>query len=284
VRLPLADARELAGPARRTAAVRLALATILIGLLAFAVATSGGSAGVHPTASTSGSNTEIVLDVSGSISGLTLPPVGRALRAILRSSGRNGTVGIVLFSDTAVEALPPGTPARELKPFVHFFTPIGKTARDATAPQLPPNPWALAFSDGTKISTGLATARRALERDHMGGKIVLISDLVDDTLDKAALRTELVRELRNPKLSVQVVTLPTGIFGSDDSDSQLYRSLLGRHAVGSTYPVPPTPRAAGAAAARFPGGLVGLTLVAAVALAAFELGAVTLRWREDRRR
>jgi hypothetical protein len=283
MRLPLADARKLAPAARRTAAVRLALATVLIGLLAFAVATSGGSSGIQPSASSSRSNTEIVLDVSGSVSGLTLPPVGRALRAILRSSGSHGTVGVVLFSDSAVEALPPGTPARELKPFIHFFTPVGRSARDEAAPQLPPNPWALAFSDGTKISTGLTTARHALERDHMGGKIVLISDLVDDTLDKPALRTELVRELRNPKLSVQVVTLPTGIFGSDDSDSQLYRSLLGGHAVASTYPVPPSPRAAGAAAARFPGGLVGITLIAAIALAAFELGAVTLRWREERR-
>jgi hypothetical protein len=282
MRLPLADARELAGPARRTAAVRLALTALLTGLLGVAVATSGGSAGLHPAASASKANTEIVLDVSGSVSGLTLPPVGRALRAIMRSSGKSGTVGVVLFSDSAVEALPPGTPARELKPFVHFFTPIGQSGRDGSAPQLPPNPWALAFSDGTKISTGLATARKALERDHMGGRIVLISDLVDDTLDRRALRSELVRELRNPKLSVQVVSLPTGIFGNDDADSQLYRSLLGAHAVAGTYPVPPTPRAAGTAAARFPGGHVGLTLVAAIALAAFELGAVTLRWREER--
>jgi von Willebrand factor type A domain len=284
VKLPLADARELAGAARRTAAVRLALAAVLIGLLAFAVATSGRSAGVRPPAAAAKTNTEIVVDVSGSISGLTLPPVGRALRTIMRSSGRNGTVGVVLFSDSAVEALPPGTPARELKPFIHFFTPVGNSGRDGSVPQLPPNPWALTFSDGTKISTGLATARKALERDHIGGRIVLISDLVDDTLDKPALRTELVRELRNPKLSVRVVTLPTGVFGNDDSDAQIYKSLLGPQAVAKTYPAPPTPRAAGAAAARFPGGLVGLTLIAAAALAAFELGAVTLRWREEHAR
>jgi hypothetical protein len=65
---------------------------------------------------------------------------------------------------------------------------------------------------------------------------------------------------------------------------QLYRSLLGRDAVGRNYPVPPTPRAAGTTAgARFPGGLVGLTLLAAGALAVFELVSVTLRWRENRR-
>jgi hypothetical protein len=232
-----------------------------------------------------GTNTEIVLDVSGSVSGLTLPPVGRALRAIQRSAGPTGTVGLVLFSDSAMEALPPGTPARELRPFIHFFTPIGSSGRDGTTPQLPPNPWAISFSDGTKISAGLAAAREALTRDHVYGRIVLISDLVDDTLDRPAVRSELVRDLRNPKLSVQVVALPTGIFGSDDSDMQLYRSLLGRPAVGRTYPVPPAPRAAGTTggAARFPGGLVGLTLLGAIALAAFEVVSVTLRWREERR-
>ena len=283
MRLPLADARALAGAARRTSGVRLALGAVLAGLLAAAVATSSGSAVPRPVATAGGTNTEIVLDVSGSISGLTLPPVGRALRSIARSAGRTGTVGLIVFSDSAVEALPPGTPVRELKPFVRFFTPIGSSASDPAGPHLPPNPWANAFSDGTKISAGLAAARRALKRDHLGGQIVLISDLVDDILDVPAVRSELVRELRNPKLSIRVVSLPTGIFGSDTSDQALYRSLLGPGAVASTYPVPPTPRAAGTAGARFPGGLVGLTLLAAVALAGFELVAVTLRWRERRR-
>jgi hypothetical protein len=283
MRLPLADAPELAAAARRTSTVRLVLAALLVGLLATAVATSGRSTSTQPAAHVSHRNTEVVVDVSGSVSGLTLPPVGRAMRAIVRSAGSTGTVGLVFFSDSAVEALPPGTPARELRPFMRFFTPIGRSGKDGTAPHLPPNPWSLTFSDGTKISSGLATARRSLEREHMGGRIVLISDLVDDTLDKPALRTELVRELRNPKLSVQVVELPTGIFGSDESDSQIYRSLLGPHAVGSAYPLPPTPQAAATGAARFPGGLVGLTLIAALALGAFELGAVTLRWREERR-
>jgi hypothetical protein len=283
VRIPLTDARALGGAARRTARIRLGLAGLLTGLLAFGFATSGGSARPRPAPPAAGTNTEIVLDVSGSVSGLTLPPVGRALRAIVRSSGRTGTVGLVLFSDSALEALPPGTPARELRPFIRFFTPIGSSGRDGTNPQMPPNPWATTFSDGTKISAGLAAARAALARDHVAGRIVLISDLVDDTLDRPAVRSELVRALRNPRLSVRVVALPTGIFGSDDSDMRLYRSLLGREAVGRSYPVPPAPRAAGATGgAGFPGGLVGLTLIAAVALAVFELVGVTLRWRGSR--
>jgi hypothetical protein len=282
MRLPLADAGALAGAARRTSGLRLALAALLVGLVAAAVATSGGSATPRPAAPAAGTNTEVVLDVSGSVSGLTLPPVGRALRAIARGAGPTGTVGLVLFSDSAEEALPPGTPTRELKSFTRFFTPIGSSPSDPAGPQLPPNPWANAFSDGTKISAGLAAARRALARDHMGGRIVLISDLVDDIVDVPAVRSELVRDLRDPKLSIQVVSLPTGIFGSDPSDQQLYRSLLGPRAVASTYPVPPAPRVAGAAGARFPGGLVGLTVLAAVALAVFELVAVTLRWRQER--
>jgi len=282
MRLPLADARELSGAARRTAGLRLALAAFLSGLVAFAVATSGGSVSPHPLGSSATGNTEIVLDVSGSVSGLTLPPVGRTMRAIMRDAGATGTVGLVVFSDSAAEELPPGTPAKELKPFIHFFTPIGGSTRDTAAPQLPTNPWTVTFSDGTKISAGLAAARRALVRDHMGGRIVLISDLVDDMRDVPAARSELVRDLRNPKVSVQVVPLPTGIFGSDDSDSAMYRSLLGKDAVSRTYRQPPAPKVAGATGARFPGGLVGITLLAAAALAVFELVAITLRWREDR--
>ncbi len=278
--LPLADAPLLAGAARRSTRARHALTAVLAAVVAASVATAAGSASRQVDTPQAASNTEIVLDLSGSIAGVTVPPIARALRTIERSAGSNGTVGLVLFSDTAEEALPPGTPARELRPFIRFFTPLrGSTA--GSPPRLPVNPWSAGFSGGTKISAGLVAAREALERDRVGGRLVLISDLADGPGDAAAVRSELVRDLRDPRLSVSVVALPTGVLDQDQGQVALYRSLLGRQAVTPRYPPPPRASEAGATAG-FPGNLVGAALIAALALAAFELAAVALRWREER--
>src|SRR5581483_6418490 len=93
----------------------------------------------------------------------------------LAGSGRR--IGLVLFSDIAYEALPPGTPASELRPYVRFFRARGT-----------PNPWQEAFAGGTRIWSALDLAHRMLQRDHVGnGAVVLISDLADAPNDRALL-------------------------------------------------------------------------------------------------
>jgi hypothetical protein len=76
-------------------------------------------------------------------------------------------VGLVAFSDSAYELLPPGSPARELLPMLRFFEP-----------DIPASPWQ-DFRAGTRISAGLHSAHEALLRVGRAsdGSIVLISDL-----------------------------------------------------------------------------------------------------------
>jgi hypothetical protein len=61
----------------------------------------------------------VVLDVSASISADTYSRIGATLSSLARSDGR---YGLVVFSDQAYEALPPGTPASDLQPLVRYYT------------------------------------------------------------------------------------------------------------------------------------------------------------------
>jgi hypothetical protein len=54
------------------------------------------------------------------------------------------------------------------------------------------SPWYASFSGGTRISAGLAAARKALIRDHVRARIVLISDLGDASDDLSRMKRELV--------------------------------------------------------------------------------------------
>ena len=65
---------------------------------------------------------------------------------------RRERYGLVLFSDTAYLALPPGTAALELRSFARFFRVPPQ--RGGALPEPPRSPWTDAFSAGTRISTG----------------------------------------------------------------------------------------------------------------------------------
>ena len=100
-----------------------------------------------------------------------------------------GSAALVVFSSTAYEALPPGTPTRELGSFARFFRPHSPGA--GYAPAYPPNPWSDAFSSGTSISTGLRNALGIVDRDGLRRPaVVLVSDLDDDghAVDRISLR------------------------------------------------------------------------------------------------
>ena len=125
-----------------------------------------------------------MLDVSASISSETYD---RILATLDRLADSNGRYGLVLFSDTAYMALPPGTDAAELRPFVRFFRVPSRTG--GGLPDPPRSPWRDTFSAGTAISTGLQRAldeirARRLERPA----VVLVSDLDDSTTDLGRLR------------------------------------------------------------------------------------------------
>jgi hypothetical protein len=177
--IPLAELAPLAGAARRTRVIRLVLAGALVAavLAAFASAGNAESRRFFPS-STVGM---VVLDISSSIKPTTYRLIRRELSKLAATDQR---FGVVLFSDDAYEALPPGTPARELRPFVRFFDETRPFEYDRFGNPMPRSPWERSFSAGTSISSGLVLAAELLEREHViSGDVVLISDLVNDPSD-----------------------------------------------------------------------------------------------------
>jgi hypothetical protein len=264
--LPLADAPAFRDAARRTAAAYSALALLAAAALAFAYLSLRPSP--PPVVAARGGGTIPVIDISGSISPAGYQVVRRMLE---RLAARGGPVGLVLFSDAVQEALPPGTPARELRAYVRALRPQTGQLIAANPDAVQANPWDASFSRGTRISVGLALARRLLDRAG-GGRVVLLSDLLDDESDTAALRHELVGYARDPAVRLQVVRLP----GAGAAYLEPYRKLVGRSAVSLRVP-------AAVEAPRRPEPLRPwlpvLIGAVAVVLAIAELVAVPLVWR-----
>ncbi len=152
--IPLADAPAFRLPARRTAAVLAALAAagVLAAVAFLLLSRNPHTRTIVPLPTHA--DTVLVLDVSASISTDTYSRIGGTLAALSRSGGR---FGLVIFSDEAYEALPPGVPATDLAPFVRYFT-LPQQVRPGFAVTFPPNPWQATFSGGTRISAGMDLA------------------------------------------------------------------------------------------------------------------------------
>jgi hypothetical protein len=265
--IPLTEARGLAGIARRTAVLRLALALVVVGLAVAAI-----SLARHPHTHvlvplSSRGDTIVVLDLSASISTDTYSQIGATLSTLASSSSR---LGLVLFSDQAYEALPQGTPAADLAPLVRLFT-LPKVTQAGFAPTLPPNPWTASFSGGTKISAGMTLAHTiAVSARGPRPTVVLISDLSDDPRDLTRLASILLAYGRD--------RVPVRIVGLDPApaDLALFRrsltpapAVVAAPAAGDAAPTSRTP---------FPWPLVLCGLVACVALGLREAWSPRLEW------
>ena len=212
--VPNGDLRELRRPARRTRAIRILLALVVVGLLASAVAaasTERARSDIVP----SGKSSILVIDLSKSVVDQDLLTVGATLRRLVES---DTPTGLVFFSDVPYEVLPPGSSPRGLEPLLRFFL----TQRGA----VPPNPWQATFRGGTRISEALKLAREMLARDNLAdGSIVLLSDLETAPSDFAIL-TQTLADLRHDKVALRVIPLrPT------DRGRALFGSVLGDDAV-----------------------------------------------------
>jgi von Willebrand factor type A domain len=215
----LADLGELHPRSQRTALVRVVLALALVGTLAllFHVARSAGAgrAAVFPQGTSTG---VVTLDMSASISGPTYARVATTLRGIVNA---NQSIGLVMFSDTAYELLPPNSPPGALLQFIPFFTPqryYGGT------PVFAQSPWDT-FSGGTRTATGLEMARRALLRAKVRhGAVLLVSDLDDASSDLGALSNEALL-LRTQHIPVRIVPLFAAA-----ADIRLFAALFGQNA------------------------------------------------------
>jgi hypothetical protein len=220
--VPLADAPRLARATRRTSLVRLGAVALIAAALAAAYLTAPKPTGRLASLVAPGRPTVVVLDVSQSVSDLVYREIARTLEGIVTAAGADGRVGLVLFSDVAQEALPPGTAATHLQPFIRYFRPRDQRGvatkpsyyraagpTQAPPPDYPLNPWFAGFSGGTQISTGLRAARLALARSGAErGRVVLLSDLAEDDEDLPRLTRELVAYERDPALELRVVALP----------------------------------------------------------------------------
>lgn len=215
--IPFANAADLRPAALRSRLLRGALVVAVVAAVVVAAAEVPAAHGKRfLPADTVGI---VVLDLSSSVRPATWKQIGYELDRLSRTDQR---FGVVYFSDVAYEALPPGTPAVELRPVARFFQAT-KLKRDATGSPLPRTPWEQWFSAGTSISSGLLLAADLLQRDHVKRSgVVLFSDLQDDPSDLRALGRAMSRYDKQG-ISLRVVALaPT------PEDSEFWVQLLGR--------------------------------------------------------
>jgi hypothetical protein len=268
--IPLTGARGLRRLARRTRALQALVALVLAGLVLGVAGAARHPALQKQFFTPPKTGGMIVLDLSASISADTFSEIGATLQKLVDTHGR---YGLVVFSSTAYQALPLGTPASALQPLVRYFTiPTVRVAGEA--PTFPVNPWSFNFTGGTSISSGLDLARNALIAAHdTRAPVLLVSDLADDPQDIQRL-TAVLLAYRQEGTPIRIVPLDAA-----PNDVQFFQKLLG-----NATRVLQTPTKAGAPPtspsieAAFPWTLVILALCAAALLAAFELWFARLRW------
>jgi hypothetical protein len=258
--------------ARRTTVVRLLLAVLALGAVGAAYGLSR-TLESERTFIPADTTAVVVLDVSSSISTDTYARIEQTLRELSRTKDR---YGLVVFSDTAYEVLPPGTPATELAPLVRFFT-----VRDGgTFSRFPPSPWSRSFAGGTRISAGLELARGILTGDGSErGSILLVSDLDNDPQDSARLvRAVLVSEKAG---------IPIHVVGLNPSaeDVAYFTKLLGDPSRITPAGLPEEAlrtRSIDALVGDIPVALLVAAGLLALLLALNELWCARLAWREGR--
>jgi hypothetical protein len=258
VTVPLSDAPALRPLAQCTRLERVVLVAVLLALVAAVVLAARRPELRAQPFVPKGSDGLVVLDLSASISPDTYARIGSTLTALADAGGR---YGLVIFSDAAYEALPPGSPAEELRAFARYFTPSGRT-----------NPWTVSFSSGTRISSGIELAREIVARERLRRPaVVLVSDLDDDPQDLGRLRTSALAA-RREGLRIGVVGL-----NADPEDERFFRRLV--DAPDALRDAPPPGARPARAGARFPLTVGVLAALLALALAAHELRRARLTWR-----
>jgi len=278
--IPIGDAPALRRAGLRSRGIRLALAAGLVvsAVLSFFVARSTDLA---PTPLLPpGSSGIIVLDVSGSVEGSTLD---RAYAGLSQLAASDDRFGMVVFASRAYEALPPNTPARELKPVAQFYHPLNRASIAPGRASLvtpvsafyPANPWQVGFDTGTEISQGLQLAKSVILANNMTRRSVwLISDLADDPHDFANV-ARVATEYINFGITLNVIALnPT------KSDARFFERFLGPS--GTLVRAKPSTEVRIKSEYGFPIGIAAVAMVIALLLAANELWSSPIEWHATR--
>lgn len=293
--IPVAGADGLDRHVRRTMLFRLGLGAALLLAIALAVA-FGRDPDKRARQLFPGSESGVlVLDMSASVG----TPGRNFIRPIEYLSRTGQEFGLVVFSDVAYEAVPPGTSAAELRAYLRIFKPRIRPCTADPGYECPPgtrrmsaaemrrlgqgreqNPWSETFRGGTRISTGLRLARSVLAREGMTERgVLLVSDLDDSSFDVPALTRELIT-YKEEQIPLRVVAL------RPFNDDRLYfRRMLGREAFvrrANLSPRTVTRRSVRTAEA-FPVDLAVIGLAALLLLALNEHYCGRLTWRRGER-
>jgi hypothetical protein len=208
------DARAFPRAARRTLALRLLFACGAAALLVAAVATARGLDPRDRSLLASSTTGVVVLDLSLSILDDQSGVVRRTLQSLVDSDSR---IGLVVFSDVPYELLPPGTPARELRPVIRLLTP-NRTGELVT-------PWSDTFRSGTRISAAMQLAQDMLEGDRVrDGSILLVSDL-ETSPDDVPATARVLRAIQRKGTPVRLLAL-----GPSSDARTLFGGILGPEA------------------------------------------------------
>jgi hypothetical protein len=217
--IPVADIAGLSAAIRRTTVQRVLLAIAALCLLLAAALTALRLPTKNEVLANQRSGM-IVLDVSRSINATKMNDITKLL---LHFSAPDQRIGLIFFSDTAYELLPPGSPGTALRPIVRFFSlhqvPGSKKLH------LIRTPWDDNFRGGTQVSKGLDVARLALLRQGSPGQpILLVSDLDNFTDDLPKVGDE-ITQLRREHIPLRIYAVhPTA------NDRQLFVRLVGARA------------------------------------------------------
>lgn len=208
------DTRAFRAAARRTLALRMLFGGGAILLLGAAVLSARQldprDRGLLPT----GTSGVVVLDLSLSILDDQSGVVRRTLQTLVDG---DAPVGVVVFSDVAYELLPPGTPAKELRPIIRLLTPTGSGAVVS--------PWSDTFRAGTRISSALQLAHDMLEGDRVeDGSILLVSDL-ETSPDDVPETARVLRSIERSGTPVRLLAL-----GPSSDARALFGGILGPEA------------------------------------------------------
>jgi hypothetical protein len=266
--IPLGDLAAFDRRARAVRRVRIVTA-VLVALLTLAfLLVSLRESSAPPSLLPASSTGIVVLDVSASISSDTYARIDATLQRLIRSKG---SYGLILFSDTAYQALPPNTPARELRPLERFFAIKGQSSPGAL-PEAPRSPWSESFGGGTRISTGLSLALDEIRaRKLVNPAVLLVSDLDDDSGDVDRV-SQVAIAYRRAGIPLHVVGL-----NADPQDAAFMRRFVAGN--GSFTPATLPSESSGSATGGANRTLVALAVLVAAGIALFLLVSEPLRWR-----
>jgi hypothetical protein len=268
--IPYAGVQAFRTLAARTALVRALLAVVLVVLvLAAALSVRSPHAAAQPFLPPRAGGV-VVLDLSASITSDTYSRIHNTLAQLV---SRGGRYGLVVFSNVAYEALPPGSPASALAPLIRYFAVPSKVA-PGEQPTFPVNPWTASFTSGTAISAGLDLARRIELQSHVRRPaVVLVSDLADDPNDIQRL-SAVLGDYRAQHVGLRAIAL-----NAAPSDQAFFEKLLGKaSAIIPAGLSTANPTTAGPPSTSFPVWLAVATAVVAALLAVNELRSARLRW------